>query len=164
MKMSKGGIFMKQRKFLLALLVCAVIIGCLPIPANATEIPDKNIIWLDDLEGEWIDLSTVEQPNDGPQPRTTVSANGTYSAHSIWAAGQPINFNANDLITFNCSYSPSSASVDFGVIAPNGRFYYINIKEGSIKQSIEVSQSGSYTVAIRNNSSQTVRVVGFVDY
>ena len=35
---------------------------------------------------------------------------------------------------------------------------------GSINQAIEISQAGSYQVAIRNNSSQTVSVTGFVDY
>lgn len=75
-----------------------------------------------------------------------------------------IDFNADDTVSFNCSYSPSSASMDFGVIASSGQFYYINVKGGSISQAIRINQAGSYAVAIRNNSSQTVRVVGFVDY
>ena len=70
----------------------------------------------------------------------------------------------NDMIEFTCSYSPSSANVDIGVIAPDSKFYKINGEEGSINKTIKVSQTGSYLVAIRNNSSQTVRVVGFVNY
>lgn len=50
------------------------------------------------------------------------------------------------------------------MIDSDGRFYYISVKEGSFNQAIRISQSGSYTVAIRNNSSQTVCVVGFVNY
>ncbi len=54
--------------------------------------------------------------------------------------------------------------MDFGVIAPDGYFYFLNVEGGSINQSIRVSQSGSYAVAVRNNSSNTVFVVGFVNY
>ena len=53
--------------------------------------------------------------------------------------------------------------MDFGVIDTSGRFYFINVKEGSINRAIEIGQAGTYQVAVRNNSSQTVRVVGFVD-
>ena len=71
---------------------------------------------------------------------------------------------ARQVITINCSYSPASANMDFGVIAPDGYFYFLNVEGGSINQSIRVSQSGSYAVAVRNNSSYTVSVVGFVTY
>ncbi|MCI8840230.1 MAG: hypothetical protein HFF24_07875 [Oscillospiraceae bacterium] len=50
------------------------------------------------------------------------------------------------------------------LIAPDGYFYFLNVEGGSINQSIRVSQSGSYAVAVRNNSSYTVSVVGFVTY
>ncbi len=54
--------------------------------------------------------------------------------------------------------------MDFGVIASDGKFYSINVKGGSINQTLGIRQAGSYAVAIRNNSSQTVRVIGFVEY
>lgn len=155
---------MRQKKFLCALLVCVVAAGCLLTPASAAKAPDESIVFLDDLKWEWVDLSTVGQMEEDARSRARAPADGTYSAHSIHALGQSISFQADNIITFNCSYSPLSASIDFGVIASNGRFYYINVKEGSINQTIRISQSGSYTVAIRNNSSQIVRVVGFVNY
>lgn len=67
-------------------------------------------------------------------------------------------------MTINCSYSPASANMDFGVIAPGGYFYFLSVKEGSINRSIVVSQQGSYSLAIRNNISHIVTVVGFVTY
>lgn len=155
---------MELKKFLCALLACVVVASCLFPPARAAEDSDEKMVWLDDLRWEQIDLSTVEHMEDGVMPRAKVPADGIYSAYSIYALGQPISLQANDFVTFNCSYSPSSASMDFGVIAPNGRFYYVNVKEGSINQAIRISQAGSYSVAIRNNSSQAVRVVGFVNY
>lgn len=67
-------------------------------------------------------------------------------------------------MTINCSYSPASASMDFGVIASDGYFYFLSAKEGSINRSIVVNQRGSYSLAIRNNSLHMVTVVGFVNY
>ena len=67
-------------------------------------------------------------------------------------------------MTINCSYSPAFANMDFGVIAPDGYFYFLSVKEGSINRSIAVSQRGGYSMAIRNNSSYIVTVVGFVNY
>ena len=116
---------------------------------------------MEDMEWDLLDPSTVIY--DGAAPLTTGSVNTDISPFSTKAISQ-ISLKSGDALTFNCSYSPSSASMDFGVITSTGRFYHINVKEGSISQAIRISQDGSYAVAIRNNSSQTVRVVGFVDY
>lgn len=71
---------------------------------------------------------------------------------------------AGESITINCSYSPRSASVDFGLLAPNGRFYHMEGQNGSINQTIIVDMRGEYYLAIRNNSSNIVSVYGFVNY
>lgn len=155
---------MKMRKFMCVLLICIAIPGHLIAPALATDVPNEGVIRLEDLEYEQVDLSTVELWENGIAPQTIDSINRVISTHSIGAVVSERFFTAESIITFNCSYSPSSASMDFGVIDSNGRFYYTNVKEGSINRTIRISQSGSYQVAIRNNSSQTVRVVGFVEY
>lgn len=154
---------MKFKEFLCVLSACIVMTSFLT-PASAAENSDENVISLDDLKWEWVDLSTVECLENSTVSRARAPADGTYSAHTIYTLGQPVSLQANHIVTFNCSYSPLTASLDFGVISSSGRFYYINVKEGSINKPIRISQSGSYSVAIRNNSSQTVRVVGFVDY
>lgn len=155
---------MKNRRLICALMVCAAALGSIIPPAKAVEVPNETIVWLEDMEWEWVDLSTVKCCETNLTPLTIDSIDKSMSKHSIGCVTQSIDFNANDMITFNCSYSPSPASLDFGVIASNGKFYSINVKGGSINQTIGISESGSYTVAIRNNSSQTVRVVGFVNY
>jgi len=62
------------------------------------------------------------------------------------------------------SYSPFSASVDFGVIAPDGLFYGLNTTTGSFDKAIKVNQRGHYYFAVRNNSSETISVSGYVNY
>lgn len=153
---------MRTRRWICTLLACAAILGSNTLPAMA--MPNESIVWQNEMDWEWIDLSTVEQQKSNPMLRARVSLDGYYSPNSICAVTQSISLPTRSTVTFNCSYSPSSASMDFGVIDSNGRFYYINIKEGSINQAIRISQAGSYQVAIRNNSSQTVSVVGFVEY
>ena len=57
-----------------------------------------------------------------------------------------------------------SASVDFGLLAPDGYFYYERVTSGDINKAIQVDERGTYILAVRNNSSDTVSVVGFVHY
>ena len=155
---------MKLRKFLGTILAYAMVVSCLVAPAYGAENSDKNVINQKDLPYEWVDLAQVEFWEDSVMPLTTASFNKNIPAHTICTVSPQLSFRAKHLVTFNCSYSLSSASMDFGVLTPDGRFYSINVRGGSINQAIEISQAGSYSVAIRNNSSQTVRVVGFVEY
>lgn len=62
------------------------------------------------------------------------------------------------------SYSPFSANVDFGLIAPNGRFYYVTVTDGSVDEAVTVTERGDYTFAIRNNSAYPINVSGYVNY
>ena len=151
---------MRIKRLICMLLVCATMICGSFTLAGAVQAPG-DIIWMEDMEWDLLDPSTVIY--DGAAPLTTGSVNTDISPFSTKAISQ-ISLKSGDALTFNCSYSPLSASMDFGVITSTGRFYHIKVKEGSINQAIRISQDGSYAVAIRNNSSQTVRVVGFVDY
>lgn len=69
-----------------------------------------------------------------------------------------------EVVTIKATYSPFSASVDFGLIAPDGLFYSLNTKTGSFDEAIEVTQRGYYTLAVRNNSATEIHVSGHVNY
>ena len=45
-----------------------------------------------------------------------------------------------------------------------GNLHYINVTTGSIDKTIEIPENGDYTLAIRNNSSKSVKVTGVVRY
>ena len=70
----------------------------------------------------------------------------------------------NEVVTINCTYSPRESDLDIGLIAPNGRFYYIETSGGVFDESIKVDDAGYYYLAIRNNSDDSVNVKGFVYY
>lgn len=154
---------MKKRRLMCMLMACTLMLIGAISPAGAAEAPGE-VIRLEDMEWEWIDLSTVDGPQGDFAPQTTDSINIVLAGKSTQAVTSFLSLSANDVVTFNCSYSPSSASLDFGVITSSGKFYSVNVKGGSFQRSIGISQAGSYAVAVRNNSSQTVRVVGFVNY
>lgn len=69
-----------------------------------------------------------------------------------------------DQVTIKATYSPFSANVDFGLIDEDGYFNYINVTDGSIDAVIEIENSGSYQLAIRNNAAKSITVSGFVEY
>lgn len=127
------------------------------------EKPENGVIKTEAMERDLIDLSGFTQDEgDILLSLATGSINTMVSPLSTKTIRQ-ISLQSGSVITLNCSCSSLSASMDFGVIDTSGRFYFINVKEGSINRAIEIGQAGTYQVAVRNNSSQTVRVVGFVD-
>lgn len=75
-----------------------------------------------------------------------------------------LSLEVNEVVTINATFSPTESPVDFGLIDPDGDFYYSRTTGGNFKQSIQVNQTGKYYLAIRNNSSETVKVMGFIYY
>lgn len=132
------------------------------MPAKAST-PVENTIRLEDMTWEWVDMADIAY-EEAIMPLTTGSMSKRIPQYTTYTLSPPLSLQADDTLTFNCSYSPSSANLDFGVITSENIFYYISVKGGRIDQQIRISQSGSYSVAVRNNSSQTVSVVGFVNY
>ena len=108
-------------------------------------------------------ISTFKE-NSQIEPQVSGSLSMKISPKALSKSSKGFSLEVGDTITFNCSYSPISSSVDFGVIAPDGYFYYKNVTSGSINDTIRVSQRGTYYLAVRNNSSSTVNITGFVNY
>lgn len=133
---------MAFKKFGVLVLSCLLALSCFSIPVSAAEFPGEN--------------STIM--------RATGRINYTVAAKTAIPINVTVYLNRGETVHYDCTYSPKSASVDFGFIAPDGRFYFQNNTDGSIDQSIEVTQAGEYTLAIRNNESYAVTVTGTVRY
>ena len=125
-------------------LACMIVVSCLGASAGAVE-----------KSAAEVDLFAM---------RATGSFNLEIPAKKTVQASSSFPLEAGEVVTINASYSPFSASMDFGLIAPDGFFYSVNVTNGSVDQEIEVEQRGNYTFAVRNNSSYTVSVSGFVNY
>lgn len=96
--------------------------------------------------------------------RASGSFNMSIGAHERTRADKELSLEAGETVRIYATYSPDNASMDFGLIDPDGVFHYITVDNGCIDETIEVPERGNYTLAIRNNSSQTVQVSGFVKY
>lgn len=134
---------MKLKNFFCVLLTLIVLISCFGVSAAAASSPSS----------------------DAP---ITVLATGKFSmdvpGNTAVKAGSSFPLEVGEVVTIKATYSPFSASVDFGLIAPDGLFYGLNTTTGSFDKAIEVNQRGYYTLAVRNNSSETIKVSGFVNY
>lgn len=143
------------------LLAISLVLCCLCIPAAA--VSDDGIIAMDDLNWE-----TVTEPVDvwenQTQTRVTGSIKMDVPAGETNKSRDKFSLDVGDVVTFDCVYSPTSANVNYGVIAPDGRFYSLNTSSGRLNRAIRVSQRGTYSLAVRNNSTSTISVSGFVSY
>lgn len=154
---------MKIKKFFQLLLVCTFAVGSLSLPVAADTTDGNYVVRMEDISCELMDVTKLEVLNEN-MTRATNSINSDIPANKTAVSDIKFPLEVGETVTINCSYSPASANMDFGVIAPDGYFYFLSAKEGSINRSIVVSQRGDYSLAIRNNSSHTVTVVGFVTY
>lgn len=133
---------MRRKRLISALLACMLLFGCSFLPAAAAEAPDGTVGIL----------------------RVSGRLNGSFPANTITPITQSFTLAKGDIIEYDCTYTPKSASVDFGYVDSQGVFYYLNCTNGSFDHSFEVSRAGQYTLAIRNNASYAVTITGTVKY
>lgn len=75
-----------------------------------------------------------------------------------------LSLESGESVTINSTFSPKKADIDFGLIDPNGQFRHAKGKDGNFEMEIQAMKSGKYCFAVRNNTDQTVAVMGFVYY
>ena len=135
---------MRLRKVLNMVLVCLLFAG-IATPVRATEFTPQSV-----------SASTVT-------PCGTNFFTVTVPAKSSAATNTAISLSAGESVTIKASYAPTSAKVDFGLVAPSGTYYYFTATGGSIDKTMEVPENGSYTLKIRNNASTSVKVTGSIE-
>lgn len=132
---------MKLKEFSCKILVLMLVISCLCLSVAAVEVSSS--------EGTARAMAEFDME---------VPANSAVRANSSF----PLE--VGEVVTIKATYSPFTASVDFGVIAPDGLFYGLNTTTGSFDKGIRVNQRGHYYLAVRNNSSVDISVSGYVNY
>ena len=85
-------------------------------------------------------------------------------ANTLATASTSFPLEAGETVSINAVYTPRTADLSFGLIAPDGYFYSMPATNGNFDETIEVDQSGQYTLAVRNRSSEEVSVSGYVYY
>ncbi len=120
------------------------------------------------LLGSFATIVSAVSMSDEVQTFSMARASGRFSldvpGNVMFEADRSFSLDAGESVTIEANYSPWSASVDFGLIAPDGLFYPVRGQNGSINKTIEIVERGNYTFAIRNNSSVEISVSGYVKY
>ncbi len=135
---------MQLRKFLCMAFSCVIAVSCFGFNAKATDV---------DVYETYSDVERASGRFSVDIPGNTLA---------VTSSDFPLEI--GETVAINASYSPRSANVDFGLIAPDGLFYSVGAKNGRFDETIEVDQKGNYTLAIRNNSDCDVSISGFVTY
>lgn len=134
---------MNIKKALCFLLVLSCVVGCM-MPLSLAAGNEKT----DDGISVYVTSKySLEVPAG-----TTIQSNSSFSLDD------------GDAVVIRAAFTPPSASVDFGILAPNGQFYYVNVTGGVADITINITRRGNYTFAIRNNSSSPISVSGYINY
>ena len=97
-------------------------------------------------------------------PKATNRVDVTVRPNTITRIGTGLSLETDELVTINCTYSPRSADVDFGLVSADNEFGYFSGNDGSCRETIRINKTGIYYFAIRNNPKVAVEITGYVYY
>lgn len=137
-----------KRVFSLLLTYC-VVVGCLLVTGTAHEISM--------MPEALVQAETVE-------PRATDRFTVVIPAASALQASDAFSLDRGETVTISAEYTPTSASVDIGLLDESERFTYVSGSGGSVSGRISVSSTGKYVLVVRNNSSTAITISGTVRY
>lgn len=100
--------------------------------SNDTSQVKEGAINLSDMAYVVLDDSHSVIDDNLSYSRATTSVSWSVKANHLKKADTTFPMEAGECVTINCSYTPRWADVDFGLIAPDNRFYYLPGKDGSI--------------------------------
>lgn len=126
--------------------------------------PGNHVVELEALALDVVNPNLIINSRLGSVTRATSRIEWNISPETIGKADTAYSLETDALVTINCTYSPRTADLDFGLITPDGTFRFTNGRDGSIQATIRVNKTGSYYFAVRNNTNEAVEVLGYVYY
>lgn len=132
---------MWRRKICCAVIACVMVLSLCTVSTHATQITSDQVATF-----------------------ATNSFSFSLPTKSQSVANSSFSLAAGETVTIKATYSPYYASVDFGLVDEDGVYHFFNVTTGSTDKTIQITESGKYTLQIRNNSSVTVSVSGVVNY
>ena len=141
-------------KALQKIIAVVAIVGCICVNAVAVEFEMANHVLASDET--WVEMTSIS--------RASGSFNVSVAANARAKGDTDFPLEAGETVRIYATYSPERASVDFGLVDPDGVFHYVTAENGSVDTTFEIPESGNYRLGIKNNSGYTVTVAGFVKY
>lgn len=152
---------MKWNQLFSSVLSCAVLIGTIS-SVSAANLPSNTAISLDEMNRSAVVLSLADNADIAPRASGTI--NMAVQPRKMAVSSSTFSLDSGETVTIKCSYTPTNAAVDVGLVSANGTFYYVSSSSGSINKTIEITQRGQYSLGIRNNSSNAIQVTGSIRY
>ena len=149
---------MNCKNRLKAVAACVALLGCLSMqsPAFAVQCDVTHDVSTNSLLEHQID-SLIES-------RSTETYYIKISGNTLSKASSSFSVSAGETIIIDAIYSPSTAELDVGLIYADGSFHYFTATDGRISKTIEMTEVGTYVLAIRNNASYKVAVSGSINH
>lgn len=129
-----------MRRRLLGAVAVILLFLCFDIPALAVETNSRAGIMATEQFGFYVQKNSASQYKMG------------------------LNLVSGEAVTIKGSYSPFSASVKYGLIAPDGLFYGTDAEDGALDHIFTIGKSGTYYFTVVNNSTVPVSVSGYINY
>ena len=146
-------------KGLCSALLCVLLLNSVNIPASALSQESTSIIPANSV----VEISNLEFVSTH-SARATNRLNWSIASSVTKKSSTTLDLDVNETVTFNCSFTPSSSNVYFGLIASDGNFHCSAATNGRFKGTIKVPKTDKYYLAIYNNSGSTIQVTGTVSY
>lgn len=146
-------------KGLCSALLCVLLLNSVNIPASAVSQESTNIIPANSV----VEISNLEFVSTH-SARATNRLNWSIASSVTKKSSTTLDLDVNETVTFNCSFTPSSSNVYFGLIASDGSFHCSAATNGRFKGTIKVPKTDKYYLAVYNNSGSTIQVTGTVSY
>ncbi len=134
-----------------------------PLPSGLVK---TDVVEEGDVEGvfDLTPLPFADASNEESAEETPAQFSTAVSPGGLRKAGSDFSLEAWGSVAISASIYPTGAGVDFGLLGPDGTFYFINVTDGIMNDVITVPDAGEYTLAVRNNAENLVYVFGFTEY
>lgn len=99
-----------------------------------------------------------------PTVYATDSFHVVVPAHSAVKAETSFPMKKGELVSIVAQYDPFFESCKVGVVDENNvyRFHYVN--DGSVDVTMEIKESGNYTLRFVNDSDSEINITGVINY
>lgn len=106
----------------------------------------------------------VAKTQPAPEPKATSSFDIQLAAYESSEAESSFPMAARETVRISFVYTPADATIEIGLVDEAGLFYYFTASNGMIQKTIQIEESGNYTLAVRNCSGEKVQISGYVEY
>ena len=139
----------------------------IPITSGGCDcVNDGKIIFLNETTAEHMsvcpdDVQPIGEKVTDDGTRVTYTIKGTLDNGEPRCYG-PWYFSPGEVVTISISWTPTSSSVDVGLLDAAGTYHYVTCTGGACSHDFHIVTGGDYHVCIRNRGPSTINYNGYI--